>query len=96
MSKVDKKGNVRTMAPQRFISSQTNSWQGWECSIGLEQIVINMHGDIQRGWCSVGGKVGSINDKKVSFPTKPVVCDKSFCHCNLDIMCSKKKPGMDQ
>jgi MoaA/NifB/PqqE/SkfB family radical SAM enzyme len=82
-------GRRSTMSPQRFISSRQNSWKGWSCYAGLEQIVINMRGDIFRGWCLVGGKVGHISDPKLQFPRSAVTCNKDFCHCNFDIMTTK-------
>lgn len=91
MARISSDGSRSVMAPQRFISSGTNSWKGWTCHAGLEQIVINMDGDVFRGWCNVGGKLGSAFNKKIDFPITPVQCTKSFCHCNLDIMTTKEK-----
>lgn len=91
MAMVNEAGERRDIAPQRFISSDRNRWKGWQCHIGLEQIVINMTGDIHRGWCLVGGRIGHISDKALKLPNKPVTCNKDFCHCNLDIMATKTK-----
>jgi MoaA/NifB/PqqE/SkfB family radical SAM enzyme len=79
------------ISPQRFISSRNNSWKGWECHVGLEQIVIDFDKSIYRGWCRVGGKIGTVGDAKLKLPTRPVTCNKTYCHCNLDIMTTKKK-----
>jgi organic radical activating enzyme len=91
MSMVRTDGSRSSMAPQRFIAAGTNSWEGWSCHVGLEQIVVDTAGDIFRGWCKVKGKIGHISDKTLRFPVQPVICDKSFCHCNLDIMTTKTK-----
>mgnify|MGYP007020039300 CR=1 FL=1 len=46
-----------------------------------------------RGWCRVGGHVGYIQyPEQVKFPVAPIRCNKSFCHCNFDIMCKKVLP----
>jgi hypothetical protein len=78
-------------SPQTFIVRGTNSWKGWKCSAGLEQIVVNMNGWIYRGWCLEGGAIGNIRDERITFPVDSVLCAKSACHCNFDIMCSKTK-----
>lgn len=91
MSMVSADGFKKTMSPQRFISGGKNSWKGWHCSAGVEQIVVEMSGGVYRGWCQVGGEIGKISDKKPNLPSQPIVCNKDFCHCNLDIMTTKTK-----
>ena len=80
------------MAVHRFISAKTNNWEGWNCWAGLEQFIIDFDGSIWRGWCRVGGSFGNIkNSDKIYWPINSVVCNKSHCHCNFDIMCKKEK-----
>ena len=50
-----------------------------------------MDGTIHRGWCKVGGTIGHIADANLELPTDPVTCNKTMCHCNFDIMCTKEK-----
>ena len=75
--------------PNHFLDHETNNWFGWECWTGVEQVVVNHDGTIWRGWCQVGGLIGHISDPDLALPSAPVVCDKSRCHCNLDIMTTK-------
>jgi organic radical activating enzyme len=91
MEMKESNGKARTISPQRFISSGRNTWKGWTCYAGVEQIVVDMSGEFFRGWCLVGGALGKISDTNLNFPTTPVVCDKNYCHCNLDIMTRKVK-----
>lgn len=80
------------LSPNLFISNETNNWNGWKCNAGLEQIVIDFNGSIMRGWCKVGGIIGNTMDpNNIQFPTNSVVCNKTMCHCNFDIMCKKFK-----
>jgi organic radical activating enzyme len=74
----------------RFISDGTNRWKGWKCSAGVEQIVVNTHGQVWRGWCLEGGELGTV-EQQVRLPNSPIICDRDYCHCNFDIMCSKEK-----
>ena len=91
MAMITNTGERKPIASQRFISSENNSWKDWHCYAGLEQIVVDMFGTIYRGWCLAGGRVGSIFDKKLFLPDKPIHCKVEKCHCNLDIMTTKVK-----
>ena len=80
-------GSSDVTTGQQLISNGENNWQGWKCSIGVKQIVVDMVGDIYRGWCLEGGKIGNVRDgDKLVFPTAPIICSKKFCHCVLDTM----------
>ena len=68
-----------------------NDWSGWHCYAGVEQLIVDMDGSIYRGWCKEGGAIGNIGDAEINLPTDPVLCTKTMCHCNFDIMCTKEK-----
>jgi hypothetical protein len=87
--KVD--GNTQVSSAHRFISEKTNDWSGWKCYAGVEQLIVDMDGHFYRGWCKVGGRLGKIDDINLKLPTDPVVCNKTMCHCNFDIMSTKEK-----
>lgn len=74
-----------------FISSFENTWNDWLCYAGIEQLIVTKEGDIYRGWCMSGGKIGNINQQHIDFPALPIQCDKHICSCNFDIMCTKIK-----
>jgi organic radical activating enzyme len=78
----------------RFIADNKNNWKGWDCWAGVEQLAIDFDGTVRRGWCLVGGDLGNIKKPEdINWPTEPVRCNKSFCHCNFDIMCKKVLPA---
>ena len=91
MRKVYDDGTSDVSSAHRFINEGTNNWAGWKCYAGVEQLVVDMSGYIYRGWCNVGGPIGNINDNTLILPGEPVLCDKSMCHCNYDIMSTKIK-----
>lgn len=93
MAMVTATGKRQVVAPQRFIGMQKNSWYGWNCWAGLEQIIVDMDGSIYRGWCRVGGRIGHILDDDINLPSSPVLCNKAKCHCNFDIMSTKERPS---
>lgn len=65
---------------------------GWKCEIGLEQIFIDSEGNVLRAGCRVGGTIGHISNRKIRFPTRPVLCSKVYCHCGTDIIATKFSP----
>jgi organic radical activating enzyme len=82
---------LESMTPHGLITKNMNNWVGWECDIGVEQIIVDMDGTIHRGWCKVGGPLGHVTDEKLNLPVSSVICDKQFCHCSFDIMATKTK-----
>ena len=77
----------------RFINDKTNNWRGWLCWSGLEQIVVDFDGSVMIGWCRVGGPLGNMKmPEYIRWPDKPIMCTKSMCHCNFDIMSKKLLP----
>jgi FMN phosphatase YigB (HAD superfamily) len=91
MAMLQENGNKIPKSAHRFINDKTNDWSGWNCYSGVEQIIVDLGGHIFRGWCRVGGKIGHINDPDLRIPTDPVLCHKTMCHCNFDIMSTKEK-----
>jgi len=70
-----------------------NSWKGWDCNIGLETLVVTMTGAVTSGSsCNHDCNLGNINDPdNIEFPTKPTVCQWTWCSCIADIETTKTK-----
>lgn len=83
-------GISQVASAHRFISGKINDWSGWKCYSGVEQLIVDMDGSIHRGWCKVGEHIGYIDDTDLKLPSEPVICDKTMCHCNFDIMSTKE------
>lgn len=92
MRAVYESGESQVSSAHRFISHKLNNWSGWKCYAGVEQLIVDMDGSIYRGWCKVGGPLGNINDETLTLPSDPIICNKTMCHCNFDIMSTKEKP----
>jgi MoaA/NifB/PqqE/SkfB family radical SAM enzyme len=92
MKAVKEDGSGSVSSAHRFISENSNDWSGWKCYAGIEQLIVDMDGSVWRGWCKVGAPVGNIFDGELNLPTEPIVCNKTMCHCNYDIMSTKEKP----
>lgn len=74
--------------PKEFMLNKLNYFNGMECDIGLNSIVI-FGTKIYRGKCRVGGEIATIYDKDI-FQTESVICDKFTCLCNRDCLESKR------
>jgi len=75
----------------KLVLQKLNSWTGWKCYAGIENLVIDYVGNIRRGWCGEGGVIGNIRDEELSLPIEPIICAKQYCNCGLDIMCTKER-----
>jgi len=91
MRKIWPDGSDQVSSAHRFISQNINNWAGWKCYAGVEQLIVDMDGSIYRGWCKVGGSLGNIDDDLLMLPEDPIICNKTMCHCNFDIMTTKVK-----
>lgn len=74
-----------------LVESHQVNFQNWICNIGLEQLFVGADGFVFRSGCGVGSRLGRLGHR-ISFPTKPVRCWKSYCHCATDIAVSKISP----
>lgn len=85
-------GSTRVMTASQFVTEGINRWKNWTCNIGLELLCIKPSGDIFRGECLVGGKLGNIEQgTQFSLPDAHVTCTKSMCSCLLDIMTTRRR-----
>jgi MoaA/NifB/PqqE/SkfB family radical SAM enzyme len=67
-----------------------NTWQGWQCYIGIDSLYIQHNGEIFRGNCMLGEKLGNIGGT-INWPVQPFTCTASTCGCNADMMVRKTK-----
>lgn len=89
MKKTYADGREEVVTPPELIARGENNWMGWDCNIGLENLVVDYQGNVMRGWCGVGGIVGNVTDANFRLPENPVLCSSKNCHCGLDIMATK-------
>jgi organic radical activating enzyme len=95
MRKVYADGRTEMVDPTLLISNRENSWLGWECWIGVENLVVTAEGQVIRGVCGQGGLIGNIRDSHLQLPESPVKCLKKRCTCAFDIMSSKRLSAQD-
>lgn len=90
MVKVFEDGTTETLSGPELIAKRENRWTGWECRAGLDELIVDFHGDIFRAWCMEGGRIGNVKMEKIDFPQNPILCKRDYCHCVLDVMNERK------
>jgi hypothetical protein len=74
-----------------IIKNNMNSFKGWECSSGINNIMIDENGEVFRSYCLNGGSLGNIYENDIVLPSTPIICNKNFCTVTSDIKIDKKK-----
>lgn len=85
-------GTEQLTKPGDLITKKMHSWKGWKCHVGLELLVLDLHGNIFRSWCGDSSIIGNIKDPVINFPETPHVCSKEWCPGGVtDILMTKEK-----
>jgi len=71
------------------IKNHLNQFKDWQCSAGIESLMINWDGDVHRATCRVGGSLGNIYEGTFVVPTEPITCTRDWCTCSADIPLTK-------
>lgn len=87
----DKEGNTNQVWANDLVKAEEVNFYDWICGIGTESIEIKSNGDMFRGTCRVGGKIGHIDDEVWNLPTEFIMCDKGQCTCVADIKSTRYK-----
>lgn len=74
-----------------LLIQETNSFIGWECWAGIQNITIDNEGNVWRAICRQGNKLGDIYEG-FEIPKETVICQKKRCNCAADLQLSKAKP----
>lgn len=78
----------KTISANELMMRGLNQHAGWTCWAGLHMISIDMWGDIYRGECQQGGKIGNLEN--YTLPTDTIICGKQTCNCLSDIYLKKE------
>jgi len=94
----NKENHGEKISAGELIARGKNKWTGMQCNAGLENIIIDLDGEVYRSWCFLQedhptkkeGHIGNILEPHFKLPNDSILCKKKYCHCTLDIMCTKK------
>lgn len=84
-------GTENFLIAQDLVRQGKNMFTGWKCSAGLSGVFINSRGEIYRGTCLQGEKIGNINDDALTLPTEDIICNKKICECVTDVFYPKSQ-----
>lgn len=72
---------------QDLIFNKKNNFSKWYCRAGLSSIKIAPNGDMYRGSCHQGGKIGNLYSSQDNFelPKNLIICDRPFCTDIIDL-----------
>ena len=70
-----------------ILKGETN-FEGMKCYGGIEQFFIDYDGSIYTSNCLIK-KIGNLNNP-ITLPNKPVICNKSYCYCRIDVQTTKE------
>ena len=87
----NKEGEYSLHSMEEVLGRRINSWKGWRCSAGIDNIHITADGNIYSGTCRVGGLLGNIFDSGVSFPEEWQICTKNNCMCGVEMRILKSR-----
>ncbi len=88
-------GTFADFSTEDVVASGQNSFLGWKCGAGVENLCINFDGDVQSASCGslpdgTLGKYGNIfEDFKLS--SEWMSCPQQFCSCGADLFIPKVK-----
>jgi organic radical activating enzyme len=92
MRRIYSDGSSDTAKASHLIVGDQNRWAGWSCNAGVELLSIDYYGNLYRGVCRQGGRIGHIAGDHLALPRSPVICEKAVCHCATDIMTTRISP----
>lgn len=75
-----------------FVNTRRNSFKGWQCFMGTENIWISGNGDIKDSACPQAKVFSTIKDFN-GLKTTPVICKMDWCMCTSDVLLSKVNIG---
>lgn len=84
-------GKVEHLDMPEFQARGLHTFQGWQCSVGINTLHINYEGNVFFGTCREGGKVGTIDDPD-NWKPRPknwLQCTREWCHCGSEIKQNK-------
>ena len=88
---MNRNGKSLLLSPEEVMAHRFNSWKGWSCSAGIENIYVSHDGNVYVGTCKVGGMICNIFDGLHEFPQQWTVCNKEWCMCGQDMQLRKTR-----
>jgi hypothetical protein len=70
-------------------NNDLHHWKGWQCSVGLETLLIDYDSKIYDGVCK-NTHLGDLNTRTFTLPSEKTTCNQTQCSpCSIDLASSK-------
>lgn len=86
----NKDGNFKDFSTDELVGMRMNKFKNWKCAAGIENLHIDMDGDVRTASCYVGGKLGNVYTD-FNLLEDWVTCTKTWCSCGADLFIPKIK-----
>jgi len=83
-------GQFADYSTDDLVGQRLNSFLGWYCGLGSENLFVDMDGNIFGASCRVGGTLGNIYED-FEIPSAWIKCNRSLCSCGADLFIPKAK-----
>jgi MoaA/NifB/PqqE/SkfB family radical SAM enzyme len=75
-----------------YINQGYTHFKNYTCEIGIKHLYVDWRGDVYRGNCLVGNRIGHIDSpESIQWPSGPIICDKDLCSCATDVIINKER-----
>lgn len=74
---------------QKTLTGEEFNFEGKLCHAGLDQLIVTSDGDVYKGWCKSGGKLGNVKERNIVIPTEPTLCSINYCRNGFDRQAKK-------
>lgn len=92
---VGPQGQGRAYSAEELLAQKLNSWQGWYCAAGIENICVSHDGAVFSAVCREGGYFGNVFEHFLYVPENFIKCPKKWCMCGTDMALRKFKSKED-
>lgn len=84
-------GEIKQLDEVEFVNTGKNSFTGWHCNMGMDNLFILGNGDINHSACpQAQAKPFSTISTFHSLPTTASICKMKWCMCTSDVMIPKE------
>lgn len=85
------KGEAKAYSAEEILAREWNTWTGWYCAAGTENLYITHDGCVFGSVCREGGFLGNVFDNYLEMHKDYVLCKKKWCMCGTDMALRKFK-----
>ncbi len=86
---VNYEGDALALSAEEAMIKKYNSWEGWQCSAGAENVFIDADGFVYVAACKVKGKQGNVFKNQWELDEKWTTCPAKWCMCGQDMQLRK-------